>query len=154
MKIGDFLLDEIYCGDALKLLKRIPDETIDLVITDPPFAIDFKGKKNNYNRKNEKVIDGYNEIPKEKYYEFTYRKEIRKHLWAKEMNSNPSKYNLFFTQSPRGIVSIKQVLDYVIHRWGVPLCCFLIMEKDLEKQNKKGEKYESSDFLWNRRYKS
>ncbi len=63
-------------------------------------------------------------------------KEIRKHLWAKEMNSKPSKYNLFFTQTPRGIVSITQVLDYVIHRWGLPLCCFLIREKDLEKQNK------------------
>ncbi|MCM8766652.1 MAG: site-specific DNA-methyltransferase [Candidatus Omnitrophica bacterium] len=77
MRIGDFLVDEIYCGDALKLLKKIPDETIDLIITDPPFAIDFKGKKNNYNRKNEKVIDGYNEIPKEKYYDFTYS-------WIKE----------------------------------------------------------------------
>lgn len=63
-------------------------------------------------------------------------KEIRSEIWAKETNSRPSKYNLFFAQSQRGIISIRQVLDYAVHRWGVPLCCFLLMEKELEKQNK------------------
>ncbi|MGC8977223.1 MAG: DNA-methyltransferase [Candidatus Ratteibacteria bacterium] len=77
MKLGKFLIDEIYCGDSLKLLKEIPSGSIDLIITDPPFAIDFKGKRNNYKRKKDNVIDGYNEIPKEKYYQFTYN-------WIKE----------------------------------------------------------------------
>lgn len=70
-KLGKFQIDEICCGDALTLMKGIPDETIDLIVTDPPFAIDFKAKRNNYNRTQERVIEGYNEIPKEKYYEFT-----------------------------------------------------------------------------------
>ncbi|MEO0254313.1 MAG: site-specific DNA-methyltransferase [candidate division WOR-3 bacterium] len=69
--IGKFQLDEIYCGDALELIKEIPDEVIDLIITDPPFAIDFKAKKNNYNRTQKRVLEGYVEIPKEKYYKFT-----------------------------------------------------------------------------------
>ncbi|MEM3667936.1 MAG: site-specific DNA-methyltransferase [Candidatus Micrarchaeaceae archaeon] len=69
--LGKFQIDEIYCGDALKLIKDIPDETIDLVVTDPPFAIDFKAKRNNYHRTQERVLEGYNEVPKEKYYEFT-----------------------------------------------------------------------------------
>ncbi|MEO0263355.1 MAG: site-specific DNA-methyltransferase, partial [candidate division WOR-3 bacterium] len=69
--IGKFQLDEIYCGDALELIKEIPDEIIDLIITDPPFAIDFKAKKNNYNRTQKRVLEGYVEIPKEKYYKFT-----------------------------------------------------------------------------------
>ncbi len=58
-------------------------------------------------------------------------KEARAEIWAKLNNTNPNKYNLFFAQSPRGIVSIKQVLDYGLHRWGVPLCVPLLLEKDL-----------------------
>jgi len=52
-------------------MKAIPDEKIDLVVTDPPFAINFKAKKANYNRTGSRVLSGYNEITKENYYEFT-----------------------------------------------------------------------------------
>ena len=52
-------------------MKAIPDEKIDLVVTDPPFAINFKAKKANYNRTSSRVLSGYNEITKENYYEFT-----------------------------------------------------------------------------------
>ncbi|MCD6549207.1 hypothetical protein J7K41_00630, partial [Candidatus Micrarchaeota archaeon] len=58
-------------------------------------------------------------------------KKIRAEIWAKYNKSNPNKYNLFFAQSQRGIISINQVLDYSIHRWGVPLCVPLLLEKDL-----------------------
>jgi len=80
--IGRFQIDQIYCGDALSLLKDIPDETMDLVITDPPFAIDFRAKRSNYHRTQERVLEGYNEIPKEQYYEFTFNwmKEVRRIL--------------------------------------------------------------------------
>jgi len=71
IKIGKFLLDEIYCGDALVLMKDIPAGSIDLIVTDPPFAIDFEAKRSNYNRTQGRVIEGYNEIPREKYYDFT-----------------------------------------------------------------------------------
>ncbi len=71
IKIGMFLLDEIYCGDALVLMKDIPAGSIDLIVTDPPFAIDFEAKRSNYNRTQGRVIEGYNEIPREKYYDFT-----------------------------------------------------------------------------------
>ena len=52
-------------------MKTIPDETIDLVVTDPPFAINFKAKKANYNRIASRVLSGYNEINVEDYYKFT-----------------------------------------------------------------------------------
>ncbi|MCD6085405.1 hypothetical protein J7J41_00185 [bacterium] len=61
-------------------------------------------------------------------------KKLRAKTWAKLNNANPSKYNLFFAQSPRGIISINQVLDYGLHRWGVPLCVPLLLEKDLGKK--------------------
>jgi len=76
-KIGKFQIDNIYCGDALELMKDIPSQIVDLIITDPPFAIEFKAKRNNYHRTQERVIDGYNEIPKEQYYDFTIK-------WMKE----------------------------------------------------------------------
>jgi DNA modification methylase len=30
-------LNKIYCGDCLDLMKQIPDKSIDLVLTDPPY---------------------------------------------------------------------------------------------------------------------
>ena len=52
-------------------MKGIPDNKIDLVITDPPFAINFKSKKANYNRNASRVLSGYNEIESKNYYNFT-----------------------------------------------------------------------------------
>ena len=64
-------MNKIYNKDCIIGMKTIPDETIDLVVTDPPFAINFKAKKANYNRTASRVLSGYNEITKENYYEFT-----------------------------------------------------------------------------------
>ncbi len=32
-------LNKIYCGDCLDLMKEIPDKSIDLVLTDPPYGV-------------------------------------------------------------------------------------------------------------------
>ena len=50
----------------------LPPKSIDLIITDPPFAINFKASKPNYNRTASRVIKGYNEIRPEDYYDFSY----------------------------------------------------------------------------------
>ena len=63
--------NKIYNKDCIVGMKTIPNEKIDLVVTDPPFAINFKAKKANYNRTASRVLSGYNEITKENYYEFT-----------------------------------------------------------------------------------
>ena len=52
-------------------MNLLPKNKIDLVITDPPFAINFKAKKANYNRISSNVIPGYNEIKSKDYYDFT-----------------------------------------------------------------------------------
>jgi len=64
--------------DCVEGMKHLPDKSIDLVITDPPFAIEFKAKRNNYNRTQSRVLEGYQEIPKDRYYEFTLQ-------WMKEV---------------------------------------------------------------------
>ena len=66
-----FSVNKIYNKDCIVGMKAIPNEKIDLVVTDPPFAINFKAKKANYNRTASRVLSGYNEITKENYYEFT-----------------------------------------------------------------------------------
>jgi len=76
--MGKIEFNKIYNMDCVEGMKYIPDNTIDLIITDPPFAIDFKAKRNNYHRIAARVLEGYNEIPKEKYYDFTVK-------WLKEV---------------------------------------------------------------------
>jgi site-specific DNA-methyltransferase (adenine-specific) len=66
------VFDKIYNKNCLEGMKLIDKNKIDLIITDPPFAINFKAKKANYNRKSSRVIEGYNEILPENYYQFSY----------------------------------------------------------------------------------
>jgi len=88
-RLGNFDIDTIYQGNALELMPGIPDGVIDLIITDPPFAIDFKAQRENYNRSGSNVMEGYREIPEAHYLEFT-------HHWmteaARVLSSNGSMY--------------------------------------------------------------
>lgn len=64
-------LNQLHNMDCIEGMKTLSDASIDLVITDPPFAIAFKSKRNNYNRTAGHVLDGYTEITEEAYPEFT-----------------------------------------------------------------------------------
>ena len=70
-RLGPFHEDNLYEGDALTLLPQIPGGSVDLIVTDPPFAIDFKAQRLNYNRTGSNVLEGYQEIPEEEYGQFT-----------------------------------------------------------------------------------
>jgi site-specific DNA-methyltransferase (adenine-specific) len=63
--------DRIYNMDCLEGMSLMDQGSVDLVVTDPPFAIDFKAKRANYNRKQARVIEGYSEVPRARYGEFT-----------------------------------------------------------------------------------
>lgn len=64
-------VDTIFCQNCMEGMKKIESDTIDLVITDPPFAIEFGATKTNYNRKPSNVMAGYSEVSAEQYYDFT-----------------------------------------------------------------------------------
>ena len=70
---GTFEPDTVYEGDACTLLKQLPTGSVDLIVTDPPFAIDFTAQRLNYNRTGGNVIEGYREIPAAEYGKFTRR---------------------------------------------------------------------------------
>jgi site-specific DNA-methyltransferase (adenine-specific) len=65
-----FGLDTIRFEDCVTGMRELPDESIDLVIADPPFGIDFDGKSSVYNRDERLVVEGYEETS-ESYLEFT-----------------------------------------------------------------------------------
>ena len=69
--IGPFEKDNVYLGDARTLIREIPDRCIDLIVTDPPFAIDFRAQRLNYNRTGKHVMAGYHEVSGEEYEAFT-----------------------------------------------------------------------------------
>lgn len=69
--LGKFSADTLYEGNALTLLPEVPSGSVDLIVTDPPFAIDFKAKRLNYNRVGKNVLDGYQEVPGAEYPAFT-----------------------------------------------------------------------------------
>lgn len=67
-------------------------------------------------------------------------KKIRSVDWARDNHSNPDKYNLFMD-------NCKQVLNYAIFRWGVPLSIPMLLEKDGLSLVDYLEKYSSSEIM-------
>ena len=68
--------------DCIKFLKKLPDKSIDLILTDPPFGINEKQFDNiHYSRNQKLVIDGYNidEVMREIYSNlfYFYRKKLK-----------------------------------------------------------------------------
>lgn len=48
MKYPDDFINKIICGDCLEVLKDIPDQSIDLTITDPPYGIYLSCKERKF----------------------------------------------------------------------------------------------------------
>jgi len=58
------MIDEIICGDCLEIMKQIPDNTIDIAITDPPYSSGGAFRSD----RNAKVQDKYQVSGTEKIY--------------------------------------------------------------------------------------
>lgn len=55
-------VDTILFEDCIEGMKRLPEDSIDLVIADPPFGINFDGKGSQYNRNQDLVVEDYGEV--------------------------------------------------------------------------------------------
>lgn len=64
------LLNRIYQMDCLELLKKMPDETVSLILTDPPYGISYQ---NQYTCRKHRLLQGDNGIP----YEFFAKEAFR-----------------------------------------------------------------------------
>lgn len=38
-------LNKIYQGDCLEIMKGMPNNSVDAIVTDPPYGLSFMGKK-------------------------------------------------------------------------------------------------------------
>jgi site-specific DNA-methyltransferase (adenine-specific) len=67
-----------YNGDCVTgAREHIPDNSVDLIITDPPYGINGDQLHQHYNRDEEFVVEGYVEVPASEYGEFSLN-------WVKE----------------------------------------------------------------------
>lgn len=78
-KLGTFELNKIYQGDCIELLKKVPDNSVDLIFADPPYNLQLNGE---LYRPNQTKVDAVNDLwdkfeSKEEYDKFT-------ELWLKE----------------------------------------------------------------------
>ena len=73
----DFPVDRVLYGDCVDFMRKLPDESVDVVIADPPFGLGFTGKESIYNRDERFVRRGYREVEGD-YTEFSEK-------WIKEL---------------------------------------------------------------------
>ncbi|MHA1228138.1 MAG: DNA-methyltransferase [Candidatus Hodarchaeales archaeon] len=69
-RLGNYETDKIYYQDCIEGMHKLPPESIDLIIADPPFGLGFTGKESIYNRDSDFVIDDYGEVQGD-YFNFT-----------------------------------------------------------------------------------
>ena len=94
----------IHNEDCRKGLTKLRPGFIDLVITDPPFAIEFQKVGSQYNRKSENVLKGYNEVRQEDYYRFTVE-------WLRECKRVLSDSGTMFLVS--GWTNLRDILNAI-----------------------------------------
>lgn len=71
IEIGDNIF---YNGDCITgAAQYLESNSIDLIITDPPYGINGDQLHQHYNRKEEFVVEGYVEIPKDEYADFSLK---------------------------------------------------------------------------------
>lgn len=113
-------LNQIVTGDARELAKRIPDESVDLVFTDPPWGIDFKysngydDDSDNYSALVLWIIDQTMRILKPGGFAFVYQatKRLREMWQLFPENSRLYSSCKNFIQI-KGI-SVEYAVDYIV----------------------------------------
>lgn len=55
----------IYCGDCLEVMKHIPDNSVDLVLTDPPYNVGIDYGNGSDKQKEDKFVEWFESIIKE-----------------------------------------------------------------------------------------
>lgn len=57
-KIGEFQANTIVQGDCVELLKKLPDNSVDLIFADPPYNLQLNGE---LYRPNQTKVDAVND---------------------------------------------------------------------------------------------
>jgi len=64
----------LYNDDCIEgAIKHLKDDSVDLIITDPPYGINGDKLHQHYNREESYVLDGYIEVPSDEYPDFSQK---------------------------------------------------------------------------------
>jgi len=162
--------------------KHLLDNSIDLIITDPPYGIKGDTLDKHYNRDESNVIDGYVEIPLNEYPQFSldWIKEAERVLRPggsmyivsgysnlihilnalfetklKEVNHIIWKYNFGVYTQKKYVSSHYHILYYVKPKGKVTFNTNAFYTKDDRKENGGSKQYNDLEDVWiiNREYK-
>lgn len=108
---------DLRCGDCLELMKDIPDKSIDLIVTDPPYLIKYKTN----HRKNKKH-DFCSEILNDDNYQMIsdYIKEcyrVLKDNTAMYIFCNCDRVDFFKQELEKTRFNIKNMIIWVKNNW-------------------------------------
>jgi len=108
---------KLLCGDCLERMKEIPDKSVDLIVTDPPYLINYKTN----HRKNKKH-DFCSVIKNDNNFEMIsiYIKEcyrIMKDNSAMYMFCNCDKVDYFKQELEKAKFKIKNMIIWVKNNW-------------------------------------
>ena len=108
---------KLYCGDCLNIMKQIENESIDLIVTDPPYLIKYKTNR----RKNKdhdfcsEILNDDNEQLIIDYIRECYR--ILKNNTAMYMFCNCDKVDFFKQELENAGFKIKNMIIWVKNNW-------------------------------------
>ncbi len=73
-----FEVDVVYYSDCINGMKKLPPESIDMIVADPPFGLNFSEMEVLYNRDSDFVAEGYTDVAIDNYADFS-------ESWIKEL---------------------------------------------------------------------
>ena len=88
MKYPEDFINKIIQGNCLEVMKDIPDKSIDLVLTDPPYGLGIDGQKESFsknlkhNRKKHEFMGWDNNIPSKEYFDEIFRISKNQIIWG------------------------------------------------------------------------
>ena len=108
---------KLYCDDCLNIMKRIESESIDLIVTDPPYLIKYKTnhRKNKDHDFCSEILNDDNEQLIIDYIKECYR--ILKNNTAMYMFCNCDKVDFFKQELENAGFKIKNMIIWVKNNW-------------------------------------
>lgn len=97
---------DLRLGNCLEEMKKIPDKSIDLVLTDPPYGVNYEGGATN-DKKREKLINDFDANIYQKIYPELYR----------VLKDDGSAYIFYASGREDKVFSIPLFLQYEILIW-------------------------------------
>ena len=110
----DELLNKVHCMDCIEFLRKIPDDSVDACVTDPPYGLEFMGKE--WDNLSKRALSGYHNSATKLHKECDgYGKKGRKAFPAPIVDSSASAQRLMQQWHYEWAVEVFRVLKPGAH---------------------------------------